>query len=58
MHASDVEDLPKGAARPSSTSVDARSTEGDDVEEGIDEAGGGHVESESENEDPEATRRY
>jgi hypothetical protein len=57
-YASDTEDLPKGAARPSSTTVDARPTEGDAVEEGTDEAGDGRIETESEDEDPAATRRY
>jgi hypothetical protein len=58
MYTSDAENSTKGTARPSSMTDDARATEGDAVEEGIDEAGGGRVETESEDEDPEATRRY
>jgi hypothetical protein len=59
MYTSDAENLMKETARASSTSVDTRATEGDTVEEGIDEAGGGCiVETESEDDDPEATRRY
>ncbi len=61
MYASDADNLPKGVARQSSMSmsVGARSTEGDVADgEGFDEVEGGHVETESEDEDPEATRRY
>jgi hypothetical protein len=57
MYASDAEKLPKEAARPRSMTVDARSTEGD-TEEGLDEARDGCVETESEDDNPEATRRY
>jgi hypothetical protein len=59
MYTSDAENSMKETARASSMSVDARATEGDAVEEGIDEAEGGCiVETESEDDDPEATRRY
>jgi hypothetical protein len=58
MYASDAEKLRRRAARPRSMTVNARSSEGDTVEERIDEAGDGRIETESEDEDPEATRRY
>jgi hypothetical protein len=58
MDTSDAENLTNETARPSSMSVDARATKGDATEEGSDEARGGHVETESEDENPEATRRY
>ena len=58
MYASTAENSPKGAATPSSMSVDAWTNDGDGVEEGIDGAESGHIETESEDEDPEATRRY
>ena len=56
--ASDAKKLPKEAARQRSMTVDARSTEGDTVEEGFDKAEDGCVETESEDDNPEATRRY
>jgi hypothetical protein len=58
MYASDAEMLPKEAARLRSMTADARSAEGDAVEEGFDEAGDGRIETESEDDNPEATRRY
>ena len=58
MYASNAENSSKGAATPSSMSVDAWTNDGDGVEEGIDGAESGHIDTESEDDDPEATRRY
>ena len=56
IYASDAEKLLKEAARPRLMTIDARFTEGDTVEEGFDEVGDENVETESEDDNPEATR--
>ena len=58
MYASNAENSSKGAATPSLMSVDAWTNNGDGVEEGIDETKSGHIDTESEDDNPEATRRY
>ena len=58
MYASDAEKLLKEAARPRLMTIDARFTEGDTVEEGFDEVGDENVETESEDDNLEATRQY
>ena len=57
LYASDAEKLTKEAVRPRSTTIDAGSTEGDTVEEGLDDVEDS-LETESEDDNPEATRRY
>ena len=58
MYASTNENSPKGAVSQRSMTVDASATKGEVVEEGFDEAGSGPGETESEDENPEATRQY
>lgn len=57
MYESNAETLLKKAVRLRSTTVDVRSTEGE-AEKGFDEAGGGCIETESKDENPEATKQY
>jgi len=56
LYASDAEKLPRDTVRLRSITVDARSAEGDTVEEGFNEAGDGCIETESEDNNPKAIR--